>query len=395
MKILIADKLAEKAVEQLKDLGAEVTVNPDLDAESLPANIQDNEVLIVRSTKVKEDTIGQATNLSLIIRAGAGVNTIDLKAANGKGIHVANTPGKNTDAVAELAIGLLIAADRRIVNASMDLRAGVWNKKKYGKAQGLKGRTFGVIGMGAIGAATARRAQGLDMNVIAWSRSLTKEKAKELGVGYRESMAEVAAEADAISLHLAYSDDTKEVVNKDFLGTMKDGAILINTSRGEVVQAEDLKDATNKKGLRVGFDVFANEPTGGKADFNDTELAKMITCSPHIGASTDQSTDAVADEVIRIVASYKESGKPLNTVNQRGKAPAQNNLVVRHYNRVGVLASVLDRLKNENINIEEMENMIFETGCAASCSLKLDGKPSAQLIEEISKDENIIQVMLK
>ncbi|MBW2690346.1 MAG: hypothetical protein JRC99_10510 [Deltaproteobacteria bacterium] len=395
MKILIADKLADEAVSQLEELGAHVTVDADLNPDTLPASIQDNEVLIVRSTKVKADTIGNATNLSLIIRAGAGVNTIDLKAANEKGIHVANCPGKNTDAVAELAIGLMIAADRRIVNASVDLRNGVWNKKEYGKARGLKGRTLGIIGMGAIGKSVTRKAQGLGMEVIAWSRNLTEDQAAELGIEYKGSINEVAAEADVLSLHLASNDDTRGIINKEFLAQMKDGSILINSARGEVVNTKDLKTAIKEKGLRVGFDVFEDEPTGGKADFNDTELADLITCTPHVGASTDQSTAAVADEVINIIKAYKNTGKPLNGVNQRQKSTAQNNLVVRHFNQVGVLAGVFDALRYEKINIEEMENMIFETGCAASCSLKLDVQPSAALIEKIASAENIIQVMLK
>jgi D-3-phosphoglycerate dehydrogenase len=395
MKILIADKLADEAVSQLEELGAHVTVDADLNPDTLPASIQDNEVLIVRSTKVKADTIGNATNLSLIIRAGAGVNTIDLKAANEKGIHVANCPGKNTDAVAELAIGLMIAADRRIVNASVDLRNGVWNKKEYSKARGLKGRTLGIIGMGAIGKSVTRKAQGLGMEVIAWSRNLTEDQAAELGIEYKGSINEVAAEADVLSLHLASNDDTRGIINKEFLAQMKDGSILINSARGEVVNTKDLKTAIKEKGLRVGFDVFEDEPTGGKADFNDTELADLITCTPHVGASTDQSTAAVADEVINIIKAYKNTGKPLNGVNQRHKSTAQNNLVVRHFNQVGVLAGVFDALRYEKINIEEMENMIFETGCAASCSLKLDVQPSAALIEKIASAENIIQVMLK
>jgi D-3-phosphoglycerate dehydrogenase len=395
MKILIADKLADEAVSQLEELGAHVTVDADLNPDTLPASIQDNEVLIVRSTKVKADTIGNATNLSLIIRAGAGVNTIDLKAANEKGIHVANCPGKNTDAVAELAIGLMIAADRRIVNASVDLRNGVWNKKEYSKARGLKGRTLGIIGMGAIGKSVTRKAQGLGMEVIAWSRNLTEDQAAELGIEYKGSINEVAAEADVLSLHFASNDDTRGIINKEFLAQMKDGSILINSARGEVVNTKDLKTAIKEKGLRVGFDVFEDEPTGGKADFNDTELADLITCTPHVGASTDQSTAAVADEVINIIKAYKNTGKPLNGVNQRQKSTAQNNLVVRHFNQVGVLAGVFDALRYEKINIEEMENMIFETGCAASCSLKLDVQPSAALIEKIASAENIIQVMLK
>jgi D-3-phosphoglycerate dehydrogenase len=395
MKVLIADKLSEKTVSALKALGAEVTVNAELTAEQLPQGIGDNEILIVRSTKVTAATINAASALSLIIRAGAGVNTIDLKTASARGIHVANCPGKNTDAVAELAIGLLIAADRRIVAATNDLRAGKWNKKEYGKARGLKDRTLGIVGLGSIGKAVAKRALGLEMKVIAWSRSLTPEKAEELGIGYCSSPQQVAEQSDAVSVHIAAKSDTEHIIGKEFLSKMKDGSILINASRGEVVDTAALKEAITKKKLRVGLDVFENEPAANAPEFADKELASMVTCTHHIGASTDQASEAIAEEVVRIIKAYKETGKPLNGVNIREKTSAQYNLVVRHYNKVGVLAGVLDELRNEGINIEEMENMIFEDGLAASCSLKLDDKPSVNTVNKLAAGENIIQVMLK
>ena len=166
MKVLIADKLSPKAVSQLQAVGCDVTMDPDLSADALPGVISAVEILIVRSTKVTAATIDAGTSLSMIIRAGAGVNTIDLKEASARGIHVTNCPGKNTDAVAELAIGHLITADRRIVAANNDLGRGQWKKKEYQKATGLKGRTLGIIGLGAIGKAVAKRAKGLEMKVI-------------------------------------------------------------------------------------------------------------------------------------------------------------------------------------------------------------------------------------
>ncbi len=395
MKILIADKLSSSAVKALEEIGGKVTVNAEVKAEDLAKVLGDTEILIVRSKKVNAAAINAGTALSLIIRAGAGVNTIDVEAANRRGIYVANCPGKNTDAVAELAIGLLIAADRRIGAASADLQAGKWKKKEYGKARGLKDRTLGVIGIGSIGKAVIKRAQALEMNIIGWSRSLTPEKAEELGIGHCASALDVAAQADAISLHVAYKPDTHHLVNQDFLAKMKDGAILINTARGEVVDTAALKEAIRAKKLRVGLDVVENEPAGGEADFADTELAQLATCTPHIGASTDQSSEAIAEETVRIVKIYKETGKPVNTVNIRKKTSAVINLVVRHYNRVGVLASVLGELRNEGVNIEEMENTIIEGGTVASCTLKLDDTPSEGLIKKLSQNENAIQVMLK
>jgi len=395
MKILIADKLSSSAVKALEQLGATVIVNPDASAQTLPGIIGDAEVLIVRSTQVTAATIAAAPALSLIIRAGAGVNTIDLAAANSRGIHVANCPGKNNDAVAELAIGLMIAADRRIVDATVELRNGAWNKKEYSKARGLKGRTLGIIGLGAIGKSVARRAQGLEMQVIAWSRSLTPAVAEELGIGYCATPRDVAAQADVISVHVAGSKDTKQMIDAAFLAALKNGALFINTSRGDVVNTAALKAAIKEKGLRVALDVFENEPAPGVAPFEDRELAAATVCTPHIGASTDQSSEAIADEVVNIVRSYSETGKPLNAVNIRAKSCATISLVVRHYNRVGVLAGVLDELRNQGVNIEEMENMIFEGGATASCTLRLDDMPTAEVLVAIKKNPDIIQLSLK
>jgi len=395
MNILIADKLSSKAVNELEKMGAQITLKSDLSADDLPEHVKDVEILIVRSTKVTAATISAAPMLSLIIRAGAGVNTIDLKTAGERAIHVANCPGKNTDAVAELAIGLLIAADRRIVDASCDLRAGRWRKKEYAKANGLKGRTLGVVGLGSIGKAVVARAKGLQMNVLAWSRSLTDEKAEELGICRADSPLVLAEKSDAVCIHLAANAETKHLINAEFLAKMKDGAILVNAARGEVVDSMAVMEAVNTKGIRYAADVFENEPTGGEADFAATDFASVITATPHIGASTEQAAEAIAAEVVRIVDAYRQSGKPLNAVNVCAKSKAVKSLVIRHYNRVGVLAGVLDCLKDAGINVEEMENTIFEGDQAASCALQLDTAPSDELIAVIGSAENIIQVMIK
>ena len=203
MKVLIADKLSQSTEQALRDLGTTLEVKPDLTADDLPAAIGDSQVLVVRSTKVTAATIAAGKKLSLIVRAGAGVNTIDVEAASQRGIYVTNCPGKNSAAVAELALGLLIACDRRIVNATNDLRSGQWRKKEYGKARGLRGRTLGIVGVGMIGREVIRRAHGLGMHVVAWSRSLDQALAAELGVDYCASLLEVARRSDAVSLHVA------------------------------------------------------------------------------------------------------------------------------------------------------------------------------------------------
>ena len=395
MKILIADKLSPKAIEALDKIGAEITSNPDLKAEELSDAIGNANILIVRSTKVYEETIEAGKSLELIIRAGAGVNNIDLEKASSSGVYVANCPGKNSDAVAELTLGHIIACDRRIVDASIDLRSGNWKKKAYQNAAGLKGRTLGIIGLGSIGSVLAKLAKGLDMNVIAWSRSLTPDKADKLDLVYCKSIAEVAANADVVSVHLAMTPDTRHLLNNDFFNKMKDGAIFVNTSRGEIVDTAALRKAIDEKALRVGLDVFENEPGSGVAEFDQTDLAGLITCTPHIAASTNQASEAIADEVVRIVGSLIKTGKPINAVNSRDKTEDGTILMIRHYNRVGVLASVLDALREAGINVEDMENNIFNGSAAAVASLKLDKTPSADVINEISSNEFIIQISIK
>ena len=169
MRLLIADKFPETHIAAFRSLGIAVEYDPNVGADALPERAADFELLVVRSKKVTRATIERAKKLELVLRAGAGVDTIDVGAASERGIYVANCPGKNSVAVAELAMGLMLALDRRIADGTADLRAGKWNKKEYSKADGLKGKTLGVVGLGAIGQAVARRARAFEMNVVAYS----------------------------------------------------------------------------------------------------------------------------------------------------------------------------------------------------------------------------------
>jgi D-3-phosphoglycerate dehydrogenase len=394
MKILIADKVSPDMISELEGLGGAVAYDPDLTADALPASVGDAAILIVRSTKVTADAIAAGAHLRLIVRAGAGVNTIALDAASDRSVYVANCPGMNTDAVAELAIGLLIAADRRISDATAALREGQWLKGEFGKARGLLGRTLGVVGMGQIGMATLKRAQALGMNVVAWSRSLTAERAEALGVAFAASPVELAAQADAVSVHLAATSETKHLLGKTFFDAMKPGSVFVNTARGDVVDTEALTAAIDEKGLRVGLDVFEGEPAGGKAEFAQTALADRVVCTPHIGASTDQASQAIAAEAVRIVASFMSTGQADNVVNLRPPVADKTHLVVRHYNQVGVLARTLTALRDQGINIEEMQDSVFQTGKAACCCLTLDRQPTDETLARIQADDEVIAVEL-
>jgi D-3-phosphoglycerate dehydrogenase len=375
MKVLIADKFEESGINGLKEIDCEVVYDPNLKDDSLVEAIRDSQadILVVRSTRVTEAALA-AGRLSLVVRAGAGFNTIDVKAASSRGIYVSNCPGKNSIAVAELAFALILALDRRLPDNVADLRAGKWNKKEYGKARGLYGRTLGLIGLGQIGREMIARAKAFGMDVTGWSRSLTPESAAELGIAYRQTIIEVAYDCDILSVHIALAPDTRGVINADVFDAMKPGSYLINTSRAEVVDQAALKRAVKIKGIRAGLDVFANEPEGATGDFND-EIVTLpnVYGTHHIGASTDQAQEAIAAETVRVISAFKETGKVPNVVNLADHTPATHLLVVRHQDRPGVLAHVLNEIKAANINVQRMENIVFAGAEAAVARIELDG----------------------
>jgi D-3-phosphoglycerate dehydrogenase len=331
--------------------------------------------------------------LKLVVRAGAGYNTIDVAAASRLGIYVSNCPGKNSIAVAELAFGLISALDRRIADNVADLRAGRWNKAGYGKARGLYGRTLGLIGVGGIGREMIPRARGFGMPVVAWSRSLTAARAAELGITLAASPEEVAAAADIVSVHVALTADTRGLLGAGFFQAMKDGAFFINTSRGEVVDEPALVAAIRAKGLRAGLDVFADEPAAGTGEFV-TELASLpgVYGTHHIGASTAQAQEAIAAEAVRIVRVFAETGTVPNVVNLAKQTPATSSIVVRHLDRPGILAHTLDAISAAGINVQEMENIIFDGALAAVARINVEGVTGASLIEAIKAHEAVIDV---
>ena len=346
MRVLIADKFEQSGRTGLQAIGCEVSFQPDLKDDALVAAIGEHkpDVLVVRGTKVTEPMLA-AGPLKLIVRAGAGYNTIDVAAASRRGIYVSNCPGKNSIAVAELAFALILALDRRVADAVIALRAGEWNKKEFSKARGLFGRTLGLVGLGKIGQEMIPRAKAFGMPVVAWSRSLTPERALELGVERMESPLDVAAAADIVSIHVALKPDTRMLVGADFFKAMRDGAYLINTSRGEVVDEAALVEAIHAKSIRAGLDVFAIEPTSAVAEFADPIVKEPgVYGTHHIGAATDQAQEAIAAETVRIIQSFKETGQVPNVINLAQRTPATHRLVVRHRDRPGVLAQVLDAI---------------------------------------------------
>jgi len=395
MKVLIADKFEESGIEGLEAIGCTVISDPNLKDEALVEAIRETgaDVLVVRSTKVSEAAL-DAGRLSLVVRAGAGYNTIDVKAASARGIYVSNCPGKNSIAVAELAFGLILALDRRIADNVADLRDGKWNKKEYGKARGLHGRTLGLIGLGQIGREMIARAKAFGMNVVGWSRSLTPETAAELGISFRQTFIEVAHDCDILSVHLALAPDTRGVINAEIFEVMQPGSIVINTSRAEIFNQTDLSRAIETRGIRAGLDVFAEEPAAATGDFTDP-IVKLpgVYGTHHIGASTDQAQEAIAAETVRIIRTFLETGRVPNVVNIADRSPATHMLVVRHHDRPGVLAHVFSAIRDAGINVQEMENIVFEGAEAAIARIALETEMTGETISAIrSGNTDIIDI---
>ena len=389
MRVLVADAFEESGLTALKAAGCEVIYSPDLKDDALAQALRDSaaDVLVVRSTAVTGPML-ESGSLSLVVRAGAGYNTIDVKTASRRGIYVSNCPGKNAIAVAELAFALVLSLDRRVPDNVADLRAGTWNKKEYSKARGLYGRTLGLLGYGNIGQEMARRAHAFGMPIVVWSRRFATGRDRiadePIPMQLAQSPAEVAERCDVLSVHLALNADTKGLIDASVLGKLKPGSYFINTARAEVVDQAALENAVRERGIRVGLDVFAGEPSGASGPFAPPIAAlPNVYGTHHIGASTDQAQDAIAAETVRIIASYKDTGKVPNVVNLAHKTPATHMLVVRHRDRPGVLAHVFEQLRNGNINVQETENVIFEGAEAAVARINLDGAPPDAMLAAI------------
>jgi D-3-phosphoglycerate dehydrogenase / 2-oxoglutarate reductase len=414
MKVLVADKFEKSGIEGLKAAGCEVVFEPDLKDATLTEAIAKTgaEVLVVRSTQVTEAMI-EAGRLALIVRAGAGYNTIDVKAASKRGVYVSNCPGKNSIAVAELAIGLMIALDRRIADNVAELTRGKWNKKEYSKAKGIYGATLGVLGFGKIGQEVAKRAMAMGMNLVIWSEmGVTVDRDAipvdlplllqvrpgagaliEERITVVKTPAEVAEKCDVLTIHLASSPLTKNIVNADVIGKLKPGACVINTARADVVDYKALTQAVKEKGLRVGIDVYPGEPAGATADFTHEILGLPgVYGTHHIGASTDQAQEAIAGETVRIVKTFKETGRVPNVVNLAKKTPAKYSMIVRHKDQPGVLACVFGKLSTAGINAHETENIVFESAEAAIARINIDKQPEAALVDSLKTCAGILEV---
>ncbi len=399
MRVLIADKLPEQTVRDLTALGVTVDARPSLSADELPGALAESgaEILVVRSTTVSAEAFATAPRLGLVVRAGAGVNTIDIAAANRHGVFVTNCPGKNAIAVAELTMGLLLALDRRIPEAVADMQRGRWNKKRYGSAQGLHGKRMGIVGFGHIGREVAARARGFGLIVAAFAPDLDPATAAANEIEAAADLDALLRGSDIVSVHVPYSKATHHLIGERQLALLKDGALLIHTARGGVVDDGALIEAVRSGRIRAALDVFEDEPSGSDADFaSPVRELSGIYATPHIGASTEQAELATGAEVTRIVDGYLRTGSAGdNAVNLQRDRAARYTVVVRHRDRVGVLAAVLGSLREEQLNVQEMQNVVFAGNETACAMISLQRQPGPELLERLRTHPDVLAVDLR
>ena len=309
MRILIADKFSDDAMDELRVAGHDVESAPDLGADDLVTALGGFQAVVVRSTRVTAAAINANDDLELIVRAGAGTNTIDIAAATVNSVVVCNTPGKNAVAVAELAMALILAIDRNVPDNVAELRAGVWNKAQWSQARGLKGRTLGIVGFGDIGVEVAKRAAAFGMAIVTVDRSGRSEAAVErlvqLDVTTVPDLEGLFAVADVVSFHVPSVPGTAGMIGRELLEQVRPGTLIINTSRGEIMDEAALLEVIDEKDLRLGVDVYRDEPGAGENTF-DSAFARhpRVYGTHHIGASTDQAQRAVAEEVLSVIQSF-------------------------------------------------------------------------------------------
>ncbi len=395
MKVLVACELPEATLQQMRSLAFDVAYEPQATAQKLREEIADVGVLVVGETRVSPDTIAQARALQMIVHAGRGPGNIAVEAASAQGVFVTHCPDKHATAVAELTMGLILALDRRLVDNAVAVREGRWMRGEFTDARGLAGRTIGILGYGAVGRLVAQRARAFDMRIVAWLPRTTLEPRSEPGLEFCNWPRELARMSDIVTVH-NIEDGTDPIVDAEFLRNMREGAYLVHVGDRHAVDEAALAEAIGQRKLRVALDVFTSMPSGDTGRFRSKLCDRAaVIGTQQIGPLTAQARDAVATEVARIVHAFVVSGEVLNCLNMCERSPATWQLVLRVRDQVGVMAAVLDAVRADGINAEEITSRVFTGAKAAWCTIALNERPSTEALESIRGLADVLHLELR
>jgi len=385
MRILVACELPDFALDALRSLGSEQRYEPEARGERLRELIEGAGILVVDSRRVAPDVINRGTALQMIVHAGPGAGDIAVDEASAQGIFVTHCPDQHAAAVAELAFGLVLALDRRIVENTLALRAGRWMQGEFRNARGLAGGTLGILGYGPVGREIARRAAAFDMSVLAWSATPVAETGGPPEVTFCGWPREVARGSDVVAvLGLEAPAGQRFLVDAEFLENMRPGAYLVSVGDPAVLDDVTLANAIRSRDLRFAIDVLGPDAGSDVGRFR-CRLCDLpgVVATQRIGSLTQQARQATAAEVVRIIRSFLVSGEVCNCLNLAEHSRATWQLVLRLRDAVGVMAAILAAIRADGVNVERIASRVFSGARAAWCTICLDERPSAEALEAI------------
>ena len=396
MRILVACELPASTIKQLETLASTVVVRPVAKPQELYDDLSEVGVLIVDKLRLPAETLSRAPRLQMIVRAGPGPGDIAIEEASAEGIFVTNVPDMNAAAIAELTFGLILALDRQLVENANASREGRWIRSELGPARGLAGRTLGILGYGPVGRQVAHRALAFEMRVAAWSPTLGPGLPDERGITFCDWPRELARMCDIVTVHEVPDAEKQTRVDSEFLENLPTNAYLIHVSEPGAVDEAALATAIKARNLRVAIDIRGAEPRG-ESPRHRRRLADNpnVIATQNIGPLTQQALQASADEVVRIVRAFVTSGEVRNCLNLAERSPATWQLVLRVRDQVGVMAAVLDAIRADGINAEEITSRVFAGAKAACCTIALDERPSTEALDAIRELGDVLHLELR
>lgn len=396
MKILVACELPDFAVQELRSLATELSLQPRLTPELLPAHLRDTAVLIVSDLPVSAEAIAAAPSLQMIVRAGADVSNISLEEASAQGIFVVNTPLRDAAAVAEYVLAAILALDRRLPDSATSLRDGAARRHTPPAAAGLAGRTLGLLGYDRVGEEIARRALAFDMRVLAWSPSLEAVGPTPPGVEFCDWPRDLAHRSNFVALYAPPGAPEDLRIDGEFIAGLPEAACIVIVGSAAAFDDEALADAVRRRRLSVAIDLWPAEGSTDQVRFRSPllELPGVIG-TLRLAADTRQARDAVAEAVVQRVRSFAVQGLVQDCVNLLERSPATWQLVLRLRDAVGVMAGIMDAIRSDGINAEEITSRVFTGARAAWCTIALDERPSADAIETIRRLPGVLHLEIR
>ncbi len=396
MKILVACELPEFAVAELRMLGTDIVYRPEIRADELREALHGVSILIVDSRRVSPEAIHRGEELQMIVHAGPGPGDIALSEASAQGVFVTHCPDQHAVAVAELAFGLMLALDRRIVDNTLALREGRWARGELKAARGLAGRTLGLLGFGSVGREVAERGRAFGMDMLAWCPELVDAQSVA-SVRFCNSPLELARASDiVVVVPTGEGAEGRVLADPEFLENMREGAALVHVGEPGAVDEAALARAIPARKLRVALDVFGSEPTVDSGRFRSRlcELPGVIG-TQHIASVTEQAHHATAAEVVRTVRSFLVSGEAPHCLNLLEHSPATWQLMLRVRDAVGVMAAILEAIRADGINAEEITSRVFVGARAAWCTIALDERPSTEALNAIRALHDVLYLEIR